>query len=330
MKKTAFILSFILLLAACNNERISRGKFVTVLTEMYLYENELSFTLGRKADSTHIYYSIFEKHGITQAQFDSTMSYYSWHPRQLKDIYEDVNKRLVAVKDNADKAIAQAEIKNNLWKGDNKYTFKEEGKPQTVDFEVKVTEPGIYEVNATARYFPDDSTVSPHMLAYLSSNNKNDTIDLQRVDFMHEDNEKDYSMTFVVKDRNIEYIKGYWLNVDDLDKKSMQHIQVHKLKIKRIGETGTSKKQQETLPLLDLNYLRYLLEKDRCWIEDTIYVRMDEQKTISETPAVNATPQAEPMQLEQAAQPQIEIIHAKNRRPLPHHQLRRADTARLR
>ena len=236
MKKTIYwLLAVFLLFAACNNDRVPRNKLVKILVEMYLYENEIPLALGIRADSAHIHYSVFTKYDITKAQFDSTLHYYSTRPKELKSIYESVNKRLVAIKDKADERIALADKESNLWKGDNKYTFQRDGKPKTVDFEVEITETGIYEIRATARYYADDSTNTPHMSAFLISKNTPDSIDKKRVNFVREKAEREYTMTFHIADSSITRMAGYWLNVDNSDKKNIQHIQIHKLQIKRTG-----------------------------------------------------------------------------------------------
>ena len=278
MKKIMLIFSCVLFIAACNNNRITHGKFVKILTEMYLYEHEIPPHLGPTADSTHIYFSIFEKYGATKAQFDSTLQYYSERPREMKSIYEKINKNLVVIKDKADKEIALTEKKSNLWKGNNKYTFQREGKPRLVRFNVKTQGTGVYQVSATVRYFADDSTMMPHMTAYLSTANPKDTVDLKRMDFVRDNEEKDYFLEFSITDEAITHIKGYWLNVDDTEKKSVQHIQVHKLRIKKIK--SLDEPSAPDMNMLDIisapnpeDYIRYMMRmQERSYMEDSVFI----------------------------------------------------------
>jgi len=45
-------------------------------------------------DSAALYASVFEKHGYTKEQFDSTLSYYVNRPEELNKIYQKVFARL--------------------------------------------------------------------------------------------------------------------------------------------------------------------------------------------------------------------------------------------
>ncbi len=50
--------------------------------------------------------SVFRKHGITEAQFDTSMVWLARHPETLRDIYERVNERLKAEKKQVENLIA--------------------------------------------------------------------------------------------------------------------------------------------------------------------------------------------------------------------------------
>ena len=50
--------------------------------------------------------SVYRKHGITQADFDTSMVWYARHPDALTKVYEKVNQRLKAERDGINHLIA--------------------------------------------------------------------------------------------------------------------------------------------------------------------------------------------------------------------------------
>ena len=87
--------------------------------------------------------SVYRKHGITQADFDTSMVWYARHPDALTKVYEKVNQRLKAERDGINHLIALRDNKPkesspgdsiDVWRGrhiyyltgtpmDNKLTF---------------------------------------------------------------------------------------------------------------------------------------------------------------------------------------------------------------
>jgi|WetSurMetagenome_2_1015567.scaffolds.fasta_scaffold599144_2 hypothetical protein len=82
---------------------IPQKKFVNLLVDIHLAdgigdENQrfgFKFTL----DSAALYRSVFSKHGFTRAQFDSTMSYYTSHPDEFQEVYNELTARLKRMED---------------------------------------------------------------------------------------------------------------------------------------------------------------------------------------------------------------------------------------
>ena len=61
--------------------------------------------------------SVFRKHGITEAQFDTSMVWLARHPETLRDIYERVNERLKAEKKQVENLIALRDNKPKVGVG---------------------------------------------------------------------------------------------------------------------------------------------------------------------------------------------------------------------
>ena len=104
-----FLLAFCL--TACQVKRpkvvISDAKMENVLYDYHIAKamgEEVPYTDGYK----RVLYieSVFKKHGITQAEFDSSMVWFTRNPEVLTKIYEKVNARLKAERDVVNHLIA--------------------------------------------------------------------------------------------------------------------------------------------------------------------------------------------------------------------------------
>jgi hypothetical protein len=103
---------FLLMLAAaisCNRSGryiMSEKKFVDVLVDMQLADGmgveSLNRRTGTLLDSASLYTSVFEKHGVTRAIFDSTMTWYTLHTEDFVLVYNKVISRLNAMETELD------------------------------------------------------------------------------------------------------------------------------------------------------------------------------------------------------------------------------------
>ncbi len=105
-----FLLILLILLITCQSQEktkkrdlIPRDKLVPALVDMHLLYSIQTSTdfieLTRKMDSIDPYSYIFQKHKITKASFDSTISYYSQYPEELTYIYDEVIMQLTRKRD---------------------------------------------------------------------------------------------------------------------------------------------------------------------------------------------------------------------------------------
>ena len=100
--------------------------------EDILYDYHVAMAMARQGSKEHdmnreLYFqSVLRKHGITEAEFDSSLVYYYSHVYRLKDIYTQVNNRLSD--EAASLGVAVGEISRysqysetgdtaNIWKG---------------------------------------------------------------------------------------------------------------------------------------------------------------------------------------------------------------------
>lgn len=97
MRTANFLLLLLLLVAACDRRPegvLSKGKMKAVLYDYHLAQAMAEEARGAAKDSARqVVEAVFEKHEITQAQLDSSISWYNYHSEDLKDIYTAVHKR---------------------------------------------------------------------------------------------------------------------------------------------------------------------------------------------------------------------------------------------
>nr|WP_302831736.1 DUF4296 domain-containing protein [uncultured Bacteroides sp.] len=105
----------VILLAFCLTAcQVKRPK--TVLSdakmENVLYDFHIAKALGEDIPYNESYKrvlyieSVYKKHGITQADFDTSMVWYARHPEMLTKVYEKVNQRLKSQRDGINHLIA--------------------------------------------------------------------------------------------------------------------------------------------------------------------------------------------------------------------------------
>ena len=100
MRRNLTYLLVLMLVVACKptvpSEYIQPGDM-----EDILYDYHLALAMSRQKNSHEsdfnrsLYFqSVLKKHGVTEAEFDSSLVYYYSHVYRLKDIYSEVNQRL--------------------------------------------------------------------------------------------------------------------------------------------------------------------------------------------------------------------------------------------
>ena len=92
------------LLMACDvrpKDVLSRGKMEDVLYDYHIMQGIIDELPSeeREAKAQDYINAVFEKHGITEAQFDSSIVYYNRHTKDLHKIYSNLKERYSTVND---------------------------------------------------------------------------------------------------------------------------------------------------------------------------------------------------------------------------------------
>jgi hypothetical protein len=245
------ILALMLSATACR-QALPEQRVVEVLTDMYLYDGDFTFNVLR-TDSVSFYRSVFLRHGCSEEDYNQSIAYYAQKPKVMKRIYESVQARLQAIKDEYAPLAELEDSLRNLWTSHYDTLFlSDSASPRTYAFSIDVDTLCTYTLEVSAKYFDDDSTLRPRMKGYVQRKyidtvkvkktllgkkkkkvrHKSDTIVQEREMLFKRGDTQKYTLTFTINDTLMTHIKGNWLFTDDGDTtKNRQHIYLSKIHI---------------------------------------------------------------------------------------------------
>ena len=107
MRRIAGILLLLLVYASCGDgpprSLIPEEELIPMLVDFHLsYSVQHSpdfYKLADQYDSLDAFSYLFEKHGYTKAEFDTTMGWYLKHPEYFVEIYDEVIMDLTRIQD---------------------------------------------------------------------------------------------------------------------------------------------------------------------------------------------------------------------------------------
>lgn len=188
-----FGLGIILFFIACEGHPkgvLSQDEMTGVLTDLHKLDGSLyekGFQYGHFPDKTPYYNFILKKHGITEAQFDSSLVWYTKNPKQFEEIYTDVIAQLSnfdsIVKSNKFHPIDSARlaiIDIKLWKKGTKYSFTNDSTRTKLNFEIidsTLLLGDTYIFQFLQRISPQDSCSNQHIVFRINyTNGKSDSV----------------------------------------------------------------------------------------------------------------------------------------------------------
>lgn len=235
-------------LIACKNSVrkyvISENTFVDVLVDMHLADaialNNNPMYSGFALDSANLYQSVFNNHGVTRAQFDSTISYYSRRPEDFLRIYNKVtNKLKLLSEETLEKSLSVLELQTNplelIWKAPEIFSLPEMGKTNRVEISIPIKSPGEYTIEAAIRLFPDDESENPRITAYYWYDDKTAAghrDSFPEVAIRRDANQNTYMTSKITTDSRVTHIKGYILNHSNPDTLFQKHALVSKIEVR--------------------------------------------------------------------------------------------------
>jgi hypothetical protein len=234
----------IIILFSCSGKKakyiIPEKKMVPLLVDMHIADAMgLDYTLRQnmlRLDSAALYGGIFEKHGVTKMQFDSTISYYTRHPDRLSKLYEKVISSLSKLESEIKKAEENEALRRKItvWEDKNNYMLPNDGRTNRISFSVPVSDQGEYTVTAQIKVFRDDESLAPRINAFFWYDNQ--TEEGYRDYFPGAPIKKNevlntYTIQKALRNDNVTHIKGYIYNHSNQDTMFVKHAYVTGIKI---------------------------------------------------------------------------------------------------
>lgn len=104
-KNVCILLCALCCFSACTvrpRKVLSKRQMTEVLYDLHRADGILQaagYNYGKDEELAKYYQQVLDRHGITQAQFDSSLVWYTAHPKQFKIVYPKVVERLKAEKE---------------------------------------------------------------------------------------------------------------------------------------------------------------------------------------------------------------------------------------
>lgn len=183
MQRIVVLVFVIFAIGACKNQPIIPEKdMVSILAKIQLIDASVQHNKYRSKffdkDTIDYYSSTIKSFGYSQAQFDSSLSYYARNPKILDAIYDkvilelskmetNVSKQSKALQDSLDR-----DTSRNYWALKPIIQFPEDDKMGKVDYSIPVLGLGTYTISADVCIFDDDNSLEPSMTAYFYFDDK--------------------------------------------------------------------------------------------------------------------------------------------------------------
>ena len=191
--RVVLFLGFILLLSACEGRPkgvLNKSDMTKVLVDMHKAEAVLAekgLSYGLYSNKAPYYKYILKKYGITQAEFDSSLVWYTKHPKNFTLVYADVvedltdyQKEIKNGKYHPVDTMSYRIIKNNVWNQRIKYVLTKDSARTRLAFLIPTQGfmyKDVYVLRFLQRIAPEDSSVRQRIVLRINYwNGKTDSV----------------------------------------------------------------------------------------------------------------------------------------------------------
>lgn len=174
--KTVILIGIIALLVACNGRPkgvLNQHDMINILTDLHKLDGSM-YAKGlpyNQFDLKNEYYvSVLNKYGVSQAEFDSSLVWYSKNPKNFDKIYDKVLEQLTVLQNDINKgkyhpvdSTELAKIKIPIWNKRTKYVLTKDSARTHLAFEVQDQNfmlGDVYILKFLQRIAPEDSSTN--------------------------------------------------------------------------------------------------------------------------------------------------------------------------
>jgi len=147
--RIAFVIGIILLFSACEGRPkgvLNQNDMVSVLTDLHKLEGSMAakdIPYDQFDKKNEYYLSVLNKHGITPAQFDSSLVWHSKNAKNFDKIYDKVLENLTNLQTDINRgkyhfvdSLEMSKVKINIWNKRAKYLLTKDSARTHLDFEI--------------------------------------------------------------------------------------------------------------------------------------------------------------------------------------------------
>jgi hypothetical protein len=218
---------------------IPEKELVSLLTDIHLADGLLILPKIKASysslDSITVYTQIIEKHGYTKEIMDKTMKYYFINdPKKLNKIYDQVMGVLSGMESRVQK---QSLVENarlyNQWPGKEFYSSPNLSDRDSSKFDITIPRPGLYTLSFSAVLYPDDQSLNPRPVAYMTFP---DSIDsgkrryMKSFKYLKDGRTHNYSLTIHVH-TNSNHVRGWLYYFDNSPAGLKTHIKIENISL---------------------------------------------------------------------------------------------------
>lgn len=220
--KDVLIFIVFLLVVSCKNKRptgiLSPSKLEDVLYDYHIARSIAGLN-GDSIEFRRMEYTeaVFHRYGISRAEFDSSMLWYSRHTNELYKVYQNIDKRLnkeaslLGIQTNNATSYSQLSDKGdtaNVWKGRDFYCLTTKDANNLLSFNIK----------ADTSYYPQDRLLWNFRSRYVYQSGRRDAIVSLSVRYdndsvgtvtQHLGSDGEYSISLDVANRKIKRVNGF-------------------------------------------------------------------------------------------------------------------------
>lgn len=189
-----------------------------------------------KNDTMSYYNDVFIKAGITRKQFNEAIQWYLNHPKQYKDLYDIVIKKVSQMEqDEAKRYEVKADRdSNDVWNMRSDWNLPLDGETNPIAFNIDVNKGGTYTLSCDVTYYEDDLSDNPRttLIAVYTDN----TTDENSVFGIVKDGKEQHISVMLKTNPNkkLKQLKGWVL--DHSNETIKKHIDCYNIQLKRTDD----------------------------------------------------------------------------------------------
>jgi|GEM_PF-534785 len=258
--RITFVLFFTLTFIGCSslkreNEILPKDDFINILVDLHMLDAYTTDYSTKKMtgviDSLTVYTSLFEKYNTNKKVFDSTLSWYTLHPKKLSEVYDEVFGKINRI--NQDLKDKSSLFKNNkseiVWQRSKNIYTRGDTASYPKPFIVPINISGTYLIEIRFRMHEDDKSINPKVGLYTYTMEKDSSITehhtLSEFLILKSNNSRNYQSVHDIKHENNKFLKIAIPVINNKVDSFYKNLQLSSVKVLRLKVEAEKEGEKE-------------------------------------------------------------------------------------